>query len=330
MPTPADTALLPARFHAELRADVTRGLTVSPKRLPPRWLYDPLGSELFEQITRLPEYPYTRAERAILTQCGSAVADLTGAHTLIELGSGSSEKTRILLDALGEHHTRLTYAPVDVSTSALTQAVAALSADYPGLALEPLVADFTTGLALPPLPGPRLLAFLGGTFGNLLPGERAVFLRSLRSRLDPGDHLLIGVGLVKDPDRIRAAYDDAAGVTAAFNLNVLTMINRELQADFDLSAFEHVALWDAANEWIETRLRSRREQTVALHGLGLQVSFAPGEDLRTEISAKFRPRRLAEEMSQAGLQVSHWFTDPDQLYGLALVARDDEPAPPAG
>lgn len=326
MTTPADTALLPAHFRTELRTDVTRGLTASPKRLPPRWLYDPLGNELFEQITQLPEYPYTRAERGILAQCGPAVAALTGARTIIELGSGSSEKTRILLNALGGHHTRLTYAPVDVSASALAQAVAALRADYPQLTTVPLVADFTTSLALPPLPGPRLLAFLGGTFGNLLPGERAVFLRS---RLDPGDQLLIGVGLVKDPDRICAAYDDAAGVTAAFNLNVLTMLNRELRADFDLSAFEHVALWDAANDWIEMRLRSRREQTVVLHSLGLQVSFAPGEDLRTEISAKFRPYRLAGEMSQAGLQVSHWFTDPDQLYGLALVARDDEPAPSA-
>ncbi|MFF1680752.1 L-histidine N(alpha)-methyltransferase [Streptomyces sp. NPDC058256] len=335
MLTPADattdgdaTLLQPAQFRAALRSDVTRGLGASPKWLPPRWLYDPLGSELFEQITQLPEYYPTRTERAILTQCSPAVADITGARTLIELGSGSSDKTRLLLNALQERLPGITYAPVDVSASALAQAVAALSTDYPGLTMAPLVADFTTNLALPPLPGPRLLAFLGGTFGNLLPDERAVFLRSLRSRLAPGDRLLLGVDLVKDPDRIRAAYDDAAGVTASFSLNVLTMINRELKADFDLDAFEHVVLWDPQNEWIELRLRSRREQTVVLHDLGLHVRFAPGEDLRTEISAKFRPRRLADEMSKTGLEVTHWWTDPDRLYGLALVARDDDLTPP--
>ncbi len=324
MPTPADIALTaPAQFRAELRADVMRGLTASPKQLPPRWLYDPLGSELFEQITQLPEYYPTRTERAILTQHTPAVADLTGARTLIELGSGSSEKTRLLLNALQKRHAPITYAPVDVSASALTHAVAALSADYPDLTVTPLVADFTTSLALPPLPGPRLLAFLGGTFGNLLPDERAVFLHSTRARLAPGDRLLLGVDLVKDPDRLRAAYDDAAGITAAFNLNVLTMLNRELRADFDPDAFEHVALWDPQYEWIEMRLRSRREQTVAVHDLGLHVSFAPGEDLLTEISAKFRPRRLAGELAAAGLEATHWWTDPDHLYGLALVARDD-------
>lgn len=194
--------------------------------------------------------------------------------------------------------------------------------------MTPLVADFTTSLTLPPLSGPRLLAFLGGTFGNLLPGERAVFLRSTRARLATGDRLLLGVDLVKDPDRLRAAYDDAAGITAAFNLNVLTMLNRELRADFNPDAFEHVALWEPQREWIEMRLRSRCEQTVTLDDLGLHVSFAPGEDLLTEISSKFRPRRLAGELSAAGLHMTRWWTDPDGLYGLALVARGEDLTPP--
>ncbi|WP_331732769.1 L-histidine N(alpha)-methyltransferase (plasmid) [Streptomyces sp. NBC_00015] len=329
MSTPADAALTaPTQFRTELRADVTRGLSASPKQLPPRWLYDALGSDLFLKITELPEYYPTRSERAILTQRAAAIADITGARTLIELGSGSSDKTRLLLNALEERHNQITYAPVDISASAMKQAVAALSADYPDLTMTPLVADFTTSLTLPPLPGPRLLAFLGGTFGNLLPDERAVFLRSTRSRLAPGDRILLGVDLVKDPDRLRAAYDDAAGVTAAFNLNVLTMLNRELRADFDPDAFEHVAVWDPHHEWIEMRLRSRREQTVTLDDLGLHVSFASGEYLRTEISSKFRPRRLASELSAAGLHVTNWWTDPDGLYGLALVARDDDLTPP--
>ncbi|MFD5431587.1 L-histidine N(alpha)-methyltransferase [Kitasatospora sp. NPDC127067] len=313
--------LLPSdHFSTALRHDVRHGLTSQPKWLPPKWFYDARGSELFEEITRLPEYYPTRAERAILTARAGEIAAATGARTLVELGSGSSEKTRLLLDALRALGTLETYVPVDVSESALTAAGAALAAEYPGLAVHGVLADFTTRLGLPPEGGPRLVAFLGGTLGNLLPQERAAFLRGLRTALDPGDFLLLGTDLVKDPAVLVAAYDDAAGVTAEFNRNVLNVLNRELGADFDPEAFEHVALWDAEQEWIEMRLRSLRSQTVKIPTLDLPVHFARGEELRTEVSAKFRRERVARELSAAGLGLSHWWTDPRDRFGLSLAS----------
>ncbi|MFJ6620529.1 L-histidine N(alpha)-methyltransferase [Kitasatospora sp. NPDC091335] len=314
------TRLLPAdHFSTALRHDVQLGLTSEPKWLPPKWFYDARGSELFEEITRLPEYYPTRAERAILTAGAGEIAAATGARTLVELGSGSSEKTRLLLDALRALGTLETYVPVDVSESALTAAGAALAAEYPGLAVHGVLADFTARLGLPPEGGPRLVAFLGGTLGNLLPHERAVFLRGLRAALDPGDFLLLGTDLVKDPAVLVAAYDDASGVTAEFNRNVLNVLNRELGADFDPDAFEHVARWDAEQEWIEMRLRSLRSQTVKIPALDLPVHFAGGEELRTEVSAKFRRERVAGELAAAGLRLSHWWTDPEGRFGLSLA-----------
>ncbi|MEU9174588.1 L-histidine N(alpha)-methyltransferase [Streptomyces sp. NPDC048420] len=301
--------------EAALRADVLKGLTHTPKTLPPKWFYDAHGSELFEQITELPEYYPTRAEREILVARSGEIAAATGARTLVELGSGSSEKTRYLLDALTGLHT---YVPVDVSESALTQAGHALIGQRPELSVHALIADFTAGLTLPETPGPRLVAFLGGTIGNLLPVERAAFLSSVRSLLSPGDALLLGTDLVKDEDVLVRAYDDAAGVTAAFNKNVLTVVNRELGADFDPGAFDHVALWDAENEWIEMRLRSRTEQTVKVPALDLAVDFAADEELHTEISAKFRKEGVRSELSAAGLELAHWWTDSEGRFALSL------------
>ncbi|MFE6488058.1 L-histidine N(alpha)-methyltransferase [Streptomyces sp. NPDC057757] len=301
--------------EAALRADVLHGLTHTPKTLPPKWFYDAHGSELFEKITELPEYYPTRAEREILITRAAEIAGATGARTLVELGSGSSEKTRHLLDALPGLHT---YVPVDVSESALTQAGHALIAEHPDLSVHALIADFTGGLALPGTPGPRLVAFLGGTIGNLLPAERAAFLASVRTLLSPGDALLLGTDLVKDESVLVAAYDDAAGVTAAFNKNVLNVVNRELGADFDPDAFDHVALWDAENEWIEMRLRSRAEQTVKLPSLDLTVDFADGEELRTEISAKFRQEGVRGELAAAGCELAHWWTDEEGRFALSL------------
>ncbi|WP_330351708.1 L-histidine N(alpha)-methyltransferase [Streptomyces sp. NBC_00582] len=322
-------AASPAPDHlAELRTDVVRGLTTSPKQLSPKWLYDADGSRLYDEITRLPEYYPFRTEQAIIADSCTTIAWLTCAKTLIELGSGScSAKTRLLLDALTGPLT--TYVPVDVSSSALTQASASIAAEYPGLAVKPLLADFTAAVDLPPTDGPRLFAFLGGTFGNLLPPEQASFLGTLTSSLAPGDRLLLGVDLVKDPAVIIPAYNDAAGVTAAFSLGLLRRLNRELDADFDLSAFEHVAVWDADHEWIEMRLRSRRDQTVTLRGADLVVSFTAGEELRTEVSAKFHPQGLAAQLNAAGLELSHWWTDPARLYGLAMIARADDITPAA-
>ncbi|MGX1479251.1 UNVERIFIED_CONTAM: L-histidine N-alpha-methyltransferase [Streptomyces canus] len=301
--------------EAALRADVLKGLTHTPKTLPPKWFYDAHGSELFEQITELPEYYPTRAEREILVARSGEIAAATGARTLVELGSGSSEKTRYLLDALTGLHT---YVPVDVSESALTQAGHALIAQRPELSVHALIADFTGGLSLPGTPGPRLVAFLGGTIGNLLPVERAAFLASVHALLSPGDALLLGTDLVKDENVLVRAYDDAAGVTAAFNKNVLTVVNRELGADFDPGAFDHVALWDAENEWIEMRLRSRTEQTVKVPALDLAVDFAADEELHTEISAKFRKEGVRSELAAVGLELAHWWTDSEGRFALSL------------
>jgi L-histidine Nalpha-methyltransferase len=313
------TRLLAAdHFSHALRHDVRSGLTANPKSLPPKWFYDARGSELFEEITRLPEYYPTRAEREILTDRAAEIAAATGARTLVELGSGSSEKTRLLLDALRDSGTLRTYVPVDVSESALVAAAEALTTDYPELTTHAVVSDFTQRLGLPPGDGPRLVVFLGGTLGNLLPAERAVFLRELREAMEPGDTLLLGTDLVKDPDTLVAAYDDAAGVTAAFNKNVLSVLNRELGGDFDPELFDHVALWDAEQEWIEMRLRSRVAQTVKIHELDLPVHFERGEELRTEISAKFRRERVAAELDAAGLRPVHWWTDAAGRFGLSL------------
>ncbi|MEE1796434.1 L-histidine N(alpha)-methyltransferase [Streptomyces sp. BE308] len=301
---------------AALRADVLSGLTRHPKTLPPKWFYDAHGSELFEEITRLPEYYPTRAEREILLARAPEIAAVSGARTLIELGSGSSEKTRHLLDALSGLHS---YVPVDVSESALTGAAESLLAEQPDLSVHALIADFTGGLALPGTPGPRLVAFLGGTIGNLLPEERATFLHSVRSLLSPGDALLLGTDLVKEEGTLVAAYDDAAGVTAAFNKNVLSVVNRELGADFPLDAFDHVAVWDPRAEWIEMRLRARRALTVKIPELDLVVPFEAGEELRTEVSAKFREEGVREELAVAGLRLDQWWTDSAGRFALSLA-----------
>ncbi|MFI1372268.1 L-histidine N(alpha)-methyltransferase [Streptomyces longwoodensis] len=300
---------------AALRADVLHGLTTTPKTLPPKWFYDAHGSALFEQITDLPEYYPTRAEREILDARATEIAAASGARTLVELGSGSSEKTRLLLDALTGLRA---YVPVDVSESALAGAGQALAAERPRLQVHALIADFTRPLELPDTPGPRLVAFLGGTIGNLLPAERARFLAAVRALLAPGDALLLGTDLVKDEQVLVRAYDDAAGVTAAFNKNVLAVVDRELGADFDLGAFDHVALWDAEQEWIEMRLRSRTAQTVKVPALGLAVDFAAGEELRTEVSAKFRQDGVRAELAEAGLELTHWWTDTEGRFALSL------------
>ncbi|WP_370963476.1 L-histidine N(alpha)-methyltransferase [Amycolatopsis sp. cg9] len=304
---------------AELRADVVAGLTAERKWLPPKWFYDAEGSELFEKITQLPEYYPTRSEREVLAAHAGDVAELTGAHTLVELGSGSSEKTRLLLDALTAHGTLEAFVPLDVSESALADAAEAISADYPGLTVRGVVGDFTQHLALLPGGQPRVVAFLGGTIGNFLPAERAAFLRSVRDVLDEGEWLLLGTDLVKDAGILERAYDDAAGVTAEFDKNVLRVINARLGANFDTDEFDHVSHWDAENEWIEMRLRARRALTVEIPGADLTVGFAEGEHIRTEISAKFRPSGVEAELAAAGFELAHWWTDSQQRFGVSLA-----------
>jgi L-histidine N-alpha-methyltransferase len=308
----------PVDAGAALRADALAGLTTRPKTLPPRWFYDQRGSELFDEITRLPEYYPTRTERALLAAHAGEIATDSAADTLVELGSGTSDKTRLLLGALADAGTLRRFVPVDVDPSVLRAAGTAITAEHPDLAVEAVVADFTTHLEELPRGGRRLVAFLGSTIGNLEPGPRAAFLASLAGTLGPGDSFLLGTDLVKDADRLVRAYDDPTGVTAAFNRNVLAVLDRELDADFDLDAFEHVALWDEEREWIEMRLRSRRAQVVHLGALDLDVAFDAGEELRTEVSAKFRRAGVEQELAAAGLQLRHWWTDEAGDFALSL------------
>jgi L-histidine Nalpha-methyltransferase len=302
-----------------LAEDVLDGLTRPFKELPPKHFYDARGAELFDRICDLPEYYPTRAERAILEQSAEELARLTGAVELVELGSGTAAKTRVLLDALYAAGTLERYVPVDVTERMVRDCADELTREYPGLRVHGVIGDFERHLdRVPPASGPRVVAFLGGTIGNFPPGSRRRFLREIAQLLGPDDHLLMGTDLVKDPDVLEAAYDDAQGVTAEFNRNVLRVLNRELQADFDPDDFEHVALFDRENEWIEMRLRARREHTTLVRDLDLSVHFDAGEELRTEISAKFTPARLERDLSATGLRLVRWLTDPEQLFALTL------------
>jgi L-histidine N-alpha-methyltransferase len=302
-----------------LRADVRAGLTAQPKWISPKYFYDARGSELFEEITRLPEYYPTRAEREILAERAAEIARTTGARTLVELGSGSSEKTRLLLDALRRHGSLREFVPLDVSASALREAAAAIVTDYPGLSVHGVVGDFTQHLGLLPGTDPRLVAFLGGTIGNLIPEEREKFLGAVRDVLDGGEWLLLGTDLVKDPDVLVRAYDDAQGVTAEFNRNVLRVLNRELDGDFDVNGFRHIALWNAEQEWIEMRLRAERATRVRLAALDLDVEFAEGEELRTEVSSKFHRERVETELQTTGFELHRWWTDSAGRFALSLA-----------
>ncbi len=314
-----DVRLTPEDLVATMREDVARGLAARPKWLPPKYFYDARGSELFEDITRLPEYYPTRTEREILVVHADRIAEASGADTLVELGSGSSEKTRLLLDALGSAGHLRRYVPVDVSASALEQAMTALAQDYPDLALHGVVADFETHLDQLPDGGRRLVVFLGSTIGNLDPAERHAFLSLVQRGLGPGDTLLLGTDLVKDPARLVAAYDDSAGVTAEFNRNVLRVLNRALGADLDPDDFDHVARWNAEEEQVEMRLRARVPVRGRVADLDLDVSFEQGEELRTEISAKFRPAGIEAELAEAGLAVVASWTDPPGDFALTLA-----------
>ncbi len=317
MPT-IDRHLTPDDLAATMRDDVRRGLTASPKVLAPKYFYDGRGSELFEQITRLPEYYPTRAEREILAARAGEIADLTKARTLVELGSGSSEKTHLLLGALRAVGALERYVPVDVSVDAIEWAMPGLVEAYPGVEVHGVVADFERHLHLLPTEGPRLVAFLGGTIGNFEPDQRAAFLTAVAATMAPGDALLLGTDLVKDPARLVAAYDDDAGVTADFDLNVLRVMNASLGADFDVDGFEHLAVWNEVDEWVEMRLRSVRAQRVRLVALDLEVDFAEGEQVRTEISAKFTRDRVGAELEAAGLRPAAFWTDEAGDYAVSL------------
>jgi L-histidine N-alpha-methyltransferase len=314
-----DVHLEPGHARTALRHDALRGLTATPKELPPKWFYDDRGSELFEEITRLPEYYPTRREREILRDHSVEIAKLSEADSLIELGSGTSEKTLLLLDAFRDEGRLRSFVPFDVSAETLRSAAATIAARYPGIAVRGVVGDFERHLGLIPADGSRLIAFLGGTIGNFYPDARAAFFRALARSMGPRDAFLLGTDLVKDPARLHAAYNDSRGVTAAFNKNVLAVLNRELGAGFDLDRFEHVARYDKPRSWIEMALRSTEDQEIAVRDLDLVVPFARGEEMRTEISAKFRLDGIARELEAAGLLVEHQWTDAAGDFALSLA-----------
>jgi L-histidine N-alpha-methyltransferase len=305
-----------------LADDVLDGLTRPLKELPPKHFYDERGSQLFDAICELPEYYQTRTERLILEAHAEDIVERSGAVELVELGSGSATKTRVLLDAMASTGMLERYVPVDVSATTVHAAAQTLVQEYPGMSVLGVVGDFERHLShLPEAVGPRLVAFLGGTLGNFPPGTRRRFLRGLRNVLGSDGYLLLGTDLVKDPRVIEAAYDDSAGVTAQFNLNVLHVLNRELDANFDVDAFEHVAFFDRRREWIEMRLRATDVQHVRIGKLELDIDFTAREELRTEISAKFTPERLEGDLSAAGLELVELYTDPDELFAVSLSRR---------
>ena len=312
--------LTPADRREALVRDVRDGLSREPKELPPKWFYDERGSELFGRITRLPEYYLTRRERAILAERARTIAAETRADTLVELGAGTSEKTRFLLDAFSAAGRLRRFVAFDVAEETLRESAVRIADEYPGIAVVAVVADFDHHLGELPRGGRRLVAFLGSSIGNFGPDERAAFLSTLRAALGPGETLLLGIDLVKDPEALVAAYDDRDGVTAEFNRNLLRVLNRELGADFRPDCFDHVARWNAEHEWIELLLRSRLKQRVSLPGAGLVVHFDRGEELRTEISAKFRPDGFRDELAAAGFAVRELWIDPRGDFGLALAA----------
>ena len=315
-----DIHLTEADLRTAMEHDVRAGLTAVPKQLPPVYFYDDRGSRLFDDITRLPEYYPTRAERSILEAHARDMADRSGADTLVELGAGTCDKSRVLLDALQAAGTLARYVPLDVSDTTLWNAAKTLADEYPDVVISAVVADFHRHLDQLPTGGRRLFAFLGGTIGNLDPSERRRFLADLDCVMDHGDRLLLGTDLVKDRTRLVRAYDDSAGVTAEFNRNVLLVLNRELGARFDPDRFDHVAVWNEEDSRIEMRLRSVVDQSVHITDLGLDVAFAEGEELLTEISSKFTPEALADELTRCGFVVEATWRSPGDEFQMTLAA----------
>jgi L-histidine N-alpha-methyltransferase len=311
----------PDRTGESLVADVRRGLGGRPLRLSPKWLYDGRGSQLFDEITRLADYYPFRAERAIFQRHADEIAAASDATTLVELGSGTSEKTRLLLDAFHATGRLVGFVPLDVSEGTLRQAARELSARYPKVAVEAVVGDFTLHLGQLPRHGTRMIAFLGGTIGNLYVEERAAFLGALADALDSGEWLLLGTDLVKSVDRLVAAYDDPGGVSASFVGNCLHVLNRELGADFDTDAYRYVPMWDPRLERMDLRLRAEVPQRVTIPGADLVVDLGLGEEIQVEISTKFRPEGLRRELAAAGFAVIRTWTDPDGDFALTLARR---------
>lgn len=314
-----DVHLSPDDVQRQMCADAVRGLMAPEKSIPPVWFYDERGSRLFEEITQLPEYYPTRAERALLERHAPTIAEQAKADTLVELGAGACDKTRVLLTALDQAGTLTRYVPFDVSDEFLRSAASTLAEEFTALDIHLVIGDFHHHLAEIPAEGRRMVAFLGGTIGNLDPAQRKRFLFDLNCTMSSGDSLLLGTDLVKDRNRLVAAYDDEAGVTADFNRNVLRVLNEQLGGDFDPAQFRHVAVWNEDEQWIEMRLRAERPTEVSLKAADITVRFDQGEDLLTEISAKFTPARIEHELSDAGFVVDGMWGAEDGEFLLTLA-----------
>jgi L-histidine N-alpha-methyltransferase len=324
-----DTTTLPVNFSvtsirtsrrvSTLEEDVREGLTGKIKRLHPKFFYDEVGSQLFDRICDTPEYYLTRTEYGLLQQHSADIIARAGPKHLLELGSGTSRKTRLLLDAWSKKEGTHTYWPFDVSARMLKSVAADLALEYPGLEIHALIGDYTAGLCrLPDMTGTTLALFVGSTLGNFKPDDAGRFLSELVSCLKPGDFFLLGVDLDKDPNVLRAAYNDAQGITEAFNKNILAVVNRKLDAQFDLDKFTHRAFYNHQHRQMEMHLDATQRQTVAIEGLGLVVDFEAGESIWTEISRKYTLPEIDELFDQSGLAVVDRYIDQAHLYALIL------------
>ena len=312
--------LSPEVDHSEdLAMDVRAGLSASPKTLSSKYFYDARGSALFEDITRLPEYYLTRAETEILNSYADEMISAIEPQEFVELGAGHSVKTRLLIEALGRAGSGTRYVPFDISESALIEAAQHLGDSFPWLEIESLIGDFANDLTQITRVGRRLVKFLGSTIGNFRTEERIAFYRTVATMLEGGDGLLLGVDLVKDEDTLVAAYNDSAGVTAEFNKNILQVINRELDADFDVDAFEFIVRWDADCECVSMSLKGNRDMEVTIKGLDMVVHLDEGEEIHDEISCKFTREKVEREAEKAGLAITNWWTDSEERYAVALL-----------
>jgi L-histidine N-alpha-methyltransferase len=300
------------------RIEVHRNLLRSLPRIDPKYFYDDVGSRLFEEITGLPEYYQTRTEEALLESIADQIVSLTKARELVELGSGAGRKIRLLLDAMRRRQLLERCVLLDINETFLRTSAEELASRFPEMDVRGVVGDFLHDLPAVGVGDRRLFIFLAGTIGNLYPRQMSIFLDNVRAILGPQDSFLVGLDLVKDTARMEAAYNDSAGVTAEFNLNILRVLNRRFGTDFDVDAFEHVAFYDPEHEWIEMRLRARRSTTARLSDTR-ELRFGPGDEIRSEISRKFTRESFAAELGGTGLELSAWITDPDGLFASALV-----------